>query len=315
VKAVFIKRGCLLPAGFPEGAGVGEVRLAVGVPEGLRSLAERDLFVVMLDSTPCGAEDGAPPPGDGEVTQRILELVLANEGQVDALLQCPHDPEHRCGCWGTHPGFLYAAAAELDLRPNECYLLCDDPGDVALAYQVGCRPMLMLGGRSIGSLYGGHQPESPGFPVASDFGSAVRYVLHEDETTEEWGHGRQVLPVSPVEDAAPPGETLEFSPVLTLFSPVPGKPLLRPSLKPLSPQARQWLLLFVAGGVVLSLGIAYLLTHLYRVQPFPEFVWYLTLQFIPRPLRGLLFIAGGGVIVAVSLRAFWHLFPGNNRRR
>ena len=315
MKAVFIKRGCLLPAGSPAGAGAGEVRLAVGVSEGLRSLAQRDLFVVMLDSTPCGAEDGAPPPGDGEVTQRILELVRANEGQVDALLQCPHHPEDRCGCWGTHPGFLYAAAAELDLRPSECYLLCDDPGDVALAYQVGCRPMLMLGGRSIGSVYGGHQPEPSGFPVARDFGSAVRYVLHEDEATEESGHGRQVLPVSPIEDAAPSGDAPEFSPVLTLFSPVPGKPLLRPGLKPLSQHARQWLLLFVAGGVVLSLGIAYLLTHLYRVQPFPEFVWYLTLQFIPRPLRGLLFIAGGGVVVAVSLRAFWHLFPGNNRRR
>jgi len=315
VKAVFIKRGCLLPADSPDIEGSGDVRLAVGVPEALRSLAERDLFVVMLDSTPCGAVDGVPPPGDGEVTQRIFDLIRANEGQVDALLQCPHHSDDRCGCWGTHPGFLYAAAAELDLRPNECYLLCDESGDVALAYQVGCRPMLMLGGRSIGSLYSGHQPEPSGFPVARDFGSAVRYVLREDEATEEWGHGRQVLPVSPVEDAAPPSEAPEFSPVLTLFSPVPGKPLLRPGLKPPSQDARRWLLQFVAGGVVLSLGIAYLLTHLYRVQPFPEFVWYLTLQFIPRPLRGLLFIAGGGVVVALSLRAFWHLLPGNNRRR
>jgi hypothetical protein len=78
---------------------------------------------------------------------------------------------------------------------------------------------------------------------------------------------------------------------------------------------RQWLVLFVLGGVWLSLGIAYLLTHLYRVQPFPEFVWYLTLQFVPRPIRGLLFIAGGMVVVAMSLRAFLQLFPSGDRRR
>jgi len=64
-----------------------------------------------------------------------------------------------------------------------------------------------------------------------------------------------------------------------------------------------------------SLGIAYLLTQLYRVQPFPEFVYYLTLQFIPRWARGALFILGGVVVVAVSLRAFLRLFsPAAGRK-
>jgi tellurite resistance protein TehA-like permease len=67
--------------------------------------------------------------------------------------------------------------------------------------------------------------------------------------------------------------------------------------------------------VWLSLGIAYLLTHLYRVQPFPEFVYYLTLQFIPRPVRAALFILTGVGAVAVSLRAFLNLFPANGKRR
>jgi len=72
---------------------------------------------------------------------------------------------------------------------------------------------------------------------------------------------------------------------------------------------------YVLGGVWLSLGIAYLLTDLYRQHPFPAFVWYLTLQFIPRPVRGLLFILTGLLVVVISLRAFWHLFPGNGRRK
>jgi len=249
------------------------------------------------------------------VTRRVLELIRENGGRVDALLQCPHDPGDDCGCWGTYPGFLYAAAAELDVRPNECYLLCNRPGDEALACQVGCRPLLVLNGRSVGSLYGGHQPDLPGFPCARDFPAAVQYVLCEEEASEEWGHARQVLAVALPEEAVPSGEMSDLSPTVELFSPVPGKSVRRAGLRLLGPRGRQWLLLFVLGGVWLSLGIAYLLTHLYRVQPFPEFVWYLTLQFIPRPVRGLLFIGGGVAVVAMSLRAFLRLFPSGIKRK
>jgi len=312
LRVVFIKRDCLLPAGLSGGAG--EVSLEAGVAAGLRSLAEHGLFVVVLDPTPGGASDELSLAAGGEVTARILELIRAGGGQVDALLQCPHRPEDACGCWGTYPGFLYAVSAELDLRPGDCYLLCDDPADVALAYQAGCRPVLILDGRSIASLYDGHQPDLPGFPVGRDLGTAVRYVLCEQEVDREWGHTRRV-PALSLPEAATPGEMPEFSPTVKLFSPVPGKLIFRPGLKPLSERARQWVLLFVLGGVSLSLGIAYLLTHLYRVQPFPEFVWYLTLQFIPRPARGLLFIAGGVVIVAISLRAFLRPFPSDSARK
>jgi hypothetical protein len=109
-------------------------------------------------------------------------------------------------------------------------------------------------------------------------------------------------------------EAAEVHPTLRLLSPVPGARVLPVSLPQISRTARQWLALFVFGGVWLSLGIAYILTHLYRVQPFPEFVWYLTLQFIPRPVRGLLFIGTGVAVVAISLRAFLRLFPNNGRK-
>jgi hypothetical protein len=57
--------------------------------------------------------------------------------------------------------------------------------------------------------------------------------------------------------------------------------------------------------VGLSLGIAYLLTHLYRVAPFPEYAYYITLQFIPRPVRGALFIIWGVGILVLAVRSFY----------
>jgi len=75
--------------------------------------------------------------------------------------------------------------------------------------------------------------------------------------------------------------------------------LLRPGM-----QIKRWVLLLAVGVVLLSLGLAYILVHLYRTQPFPEVAGVVTLQFIDRPVRGVLFIAIGfafGVVAVLRL--------------
>ncbi len=67
---------------------------------------------------------------------------------------------------------------------------------------------------------------------------------------------------------------------------------------------KRWLVLLFVGLVSLSLGCGYVLVHVYRTQPFPEFVGPLTLQFLDRLVRGIIFIAVGG---ALTLFAFFKL--------
>jgi uncharacterized cofD-like protein len=67
-------------------------------------------------------------------------------------------------------------------------------------------------------------------------------------------------------------------------------------------EIKRWLLMLIVGILGISLGIAYLITHLYRTQPFPPVAYYLTLQFIDRPFRGLLFIVIGFAVVVLALR-------------
>ncbi len=64
---------------------------------------------------------------------------------------------------------------------------------------------------------------------------------------------------------------------------------------------KRWLLLLLFGITFTSLGIAYLMTHAYRTQHFPEWVYYATLQFIDRPVRGLLFLGLGIGITVVAM--------------
>ncbi|MGE5619793.1 MAG: gluconeogenesis factor YvcK family protein [Sphingomonadaceae bacterium] len=67
---------------------------------------------------------------------------------------------------------------------------------------------------------------------------------------------------------------------------------------------KRWLILLTVGLVLVSLGLAYVLVHIYRTQPFPDYVASLTLQFIDRPVRGALFISAG---ITVLIVAFWRL--------
>ncbi len=66
-------------------------------------------------------------------------------------------------------------------------------------------------------------------------------------------------------------------------------------------KVKRWLALLLVGVTILALGFAYLLRSIYETWTFPSIVYYLTLQFISRELRAVLFgaIGLGAIIVAV----------------
>ena len=55
-------------------------------------------------------------------------------------------------------------------------------------------------------------------------------------------------------------------------------------------EVRRYLLLGVVGLLMANLAIAYLVKDAYQIANLPNGVYYLTLQFLPRSLRGLLFV-------------------------
>jgi uncharacterized cofD-like protein len=66
-------------------------------------------------------------------------------------------------------------------------------------------------------------------------------------------------------------------------------------------QLKRWIVLLTISLVLISLGIAYMLAHVYQFDFLPGAAGVLTLQFIERPLRGALFIALGIAGVAVGI--------------
>lgn len=67
---------------------------------------------------------------------------------------------------------------------------------------------------------------------------------------------------------------------------------------------KRWVGIYVVALTLVSLGLGLVLAHLYRTAPFPEPFYYVTLQFIPRFLRGVLLLLAGG---ALMTWATWRL--------
>src|SRR5687767_7958255 len=67
---------------------------------------------------------------------------------------------------------------------------------------------------------------------------------------------------------------------------------------------KRWLVLLIFGICLMGLGIAYILREAYLTYTLPGIFYYITLQFIPRWMRGMLFISLSlGTVVA----AVWKL--------
>src|SRR5438105_3036219 len=67
---------------------------------------------------------------------------------------------------------------------------------------------------------------------------------------------------------------------------------------------KRWLLLMTFGVVLFGLGVGYFLREVYDNITFPLFVYYMTLQFIPRIWRGLLFVGLSLGSIAIGVLGF-----------
>jgi uncharacterized cofD-like protein len=67
---------------------------------------------------------------------------------------------------------------------------------------------------------------------------------------------------------------------------------------------KRWLLLLLIGVAIMGLGFGYFLREVYQSYTFPDWAYYVTLQFFPRYVRGILFV---GFSAGLILFAIWQL--------
>jgi histidinol phosphatase-like enzyme len=302
MKAVFINQATLLRDSHIDTVTPEEGwQLMPATIEAVRLLAGDETLVLLYCARPDHPQhhgEEQPVPEELLRTARQLE---AGGGRVDGVIGCGRAPAAVERDGTPYPGLVWSAVARFSLRPEQCYLIGDTLEDVATATAAGVRPVVILGDRTIEQVFGREDLDKD-FPMAADLVTAVQYIQVEDDITLQIGQPRGEAVAVP-SDLLLPGN-LERLATVTVLSPL-ANTLAEQTGRTRVQRADivRWLFLLSFGALGLSLGIAYLLTHLYRVQPFPEFVYYLTLQFIPRALRGMLFILIGGAVIAVAAKS------------
>ena len=64
---------------------------------------------------------------------------------------------------------------------------------------------------------------------------------------------------------------------------------------------KRWLLLLLVGVAIMGLGFGYFLREVYVSYTFPDWVYYATLQFIPRIVRGVIFVVAALGLIGFSV--------------
>jgi histidinol phosphatase-like enzyme len=302
MRAVFIHQATLLRDSHldPSSLDAGW-QLVPATIEAVRLLADDDTLILLYGARgPRSEHAGDDQPLPEHLLQAASQLE-AGGGRVDGVIGCAVQATDVASANSGYPGLVWSAVARFGLRPEQCYLLGDSIEDVLTAIDAGVRPLVILGERTIEQVFGRADLDK-GFPISADLITAVQYLQVEEEITRQIGQPRGEAVAVPADLLLP--ASIERLATLLVRSPRARELAERAGRTRVQrTDIVRWLFLLSFGALGLSLGIAYLLTHLYRVQPFPESVYYLTLQFIPRPVRGVLFMLAGLAVIAVGVRS------------
>ena len=169
---------------------------------------------------------------------------------------------------------LAAGLALSGRSTGEAFLVCNTLQDCLHGESLGWRTVLVLGGQPLDVAIGPGEPANKAAATAPRLDEALRYVTEEHRQNEQLGP----FPYGPAHAA-------EERPAITM---------------PTGGDLAKIFGLSVVAGVAVALGIAYLLQEVYQSVQFPRIFYYLTLQFIPQTLRGLMFLligAGAGLLL------------------
>lgn len=166
------------------------------------------------------------------------------------------------------------AAARAGIELHGTHFLVGEPDAARRAAEAGCRPIIVLGDRSLDDALGPGEPEAKHAGAAPDIGTAARYVREELAHVDALG----LFPFGSPHILADGAGVLPSRHDLVKF-----------------------VGLVILAGTAVALGIAYFLSELYERMTLPSIAYYVTLQFFPEWVRGMLFIGIGiGIGVAAS---------------
>jgi D-glycero-D-manno-heptose 1,7-bisphosphate phosphatase len=151
-------------------------------------LINRSGLLAVVVTNQAGVARGYFPESLIQEVHGALRAAMESGGaRLDGIYYCPHHPSagqppyrRECDCRKPRPGLLRRAAAELGIDLGRSYVIGDRHGDLALAWSVGAKGVLVRTGYGLGELawHAPHWPRQPEI-VADQLLEAVDRVLED----------------------------------------------------------------------------------------------------------------------------------------
>lgn len=123
-----------------------QMQLLPQTAAGLRALRDMGLGLIVITNQSAIGRGYFGLARLDEIHGRLREL-LGREGvELSGIYICPHTAEEGCACRKPRPELLLRAAAELEFRPQECFVVGDKPSDIELGKAVGAATILVRTG-------------------------------------------------------------------------------------------------------------------------------------------------------------------------
>lgn len=142
-KAVFVDRDgtLIVDVGYPRDPEL--VEFLPGALNALRRLAQLGFSIVVISNQSGIGRGLVSNPEAEQVHQRFIDL-LANSGvQLSGAYYCPHAPTDGCDCRKPAPGLIMRAANDLNLNPEQSFLVGDKSSDVEAGERARCKTILL----------------------------------------------------------------------------------------------------------------------------------------------------------------------------
>ncbi len=159
--------------------------LLPGAAEAIKRLNDAGIPVVVI-SNQSGLARGYFPEELLLAVHEKMKRLLAEQGaHVDGIYYCPHHPEAKkkefreaCSCRKPKPGLILQAAEEMNLAPEQSFVVGDRWSDIKTAANCGARSILVRTGYGRGDeqYIGPHQEIQPDYK-AEDLLEAVEWIL------------------------------------------------------------------------------------------------------------------------------------------
>jgi D-glycero-D-manno-heptose 1,7-bisphosphate phosphatase len=158
-----------------------DVHFLTGALEALQRLARSEYSVVVVTNQSVVGRGIISLEQAMEINHRLMALIEAQAGRIDATYLCPHRPDEGCDCRKPAPGLLLRAAREMGLDLTRSYMIGDAVTDIEASRAAGVSPILVLTGRGAQEAAGLEAGELTPCPVLGDLGAAVDLVLGSHE--------------------------------------------------------------------------------------------------------------------------------------